>query len=185
MAMKYTISAALVRQFLQYDAETGKLTWKPRTPDMFPDDHPIMGPKGKCARWNKMYAGREAGGLNKGYVRIRVGKYRLPATSLIWLIVHGKLPDDQIDHRNGDRSANRLSNLREADDFCQAQNRKRRSTNRSGLTGVCQSGERWRAEIQIRYVRFNLGAFDTKEEAYAVYLEAKSRLHTFQPFPRE
>jgi hypothetical protein len=34
---------------------------------------------------------------------------------IIWLMFNGKLPNDELDHINGDRTDNRIKNLREAD----------------------------------------------------------------------
>ena len=48
-----------------------------------------------------------------GYVRIGVDGGKYTAHCLAWLYTHGVWPSDQIDHINGNRSDNRIANLRE------------------------------------------------------------------------
>lgn len=187
MAKRHDISAEYARQLLDYNPETGALTWKARTPDMFGRGKGNQSPERQCARWNGMYAGKPAGGLRKGYVRLRLGPFRVHAHVVIWVMIYGSMPANQIDHRSGVRSDNRLENLREAADFEQSQNRKKRVTNKSGLTGVSwdSSSSKWRSEIQVKRQRVYLGKFSSKEDARAAYLTAKAKYHTFQPVPRD
>jgi hypothetical protein len=81
------------------------------------------------------------------------------------------LPDsEQVDHISRDGLDNRRSNIREADAKLNGRNRKKRSTNTSGTTGVCWCGQRqrWRARININDKQVNLGYFTALCEAIAV-----------------
>ncbi len=40
------------------------------------------------------------------------------------------------------------------------------------------------AQITVGGKNYYLGLHDTKEQAFAAYVDAKARLHTFQPSPR-
>jgi len=76
-----------------------------------------------------------------------------------------------LDHVNGDRTDNRIANLRVATHAQNMQNK--RPWSRTGFKGVkrAKSG-RYEASIQREY----LGVFDTPEAAHAAYsAEAKRR----------
>lgn len=85
----------------------------------------------------------------------------------------------EVDHREPERTLdNRRSNLRictRSDNNC---NRGTRRDNSSGYKGV-SPGQRggWVAQIMKHKKQYNLGTFQTKEEAYAAYCEAAMRLH--------
>lgn len=56
-----------------------------------------------------------AGTLNgSNYLVIRVSGKSYYAHRLVWLYITGRFPINLIDHINGDRSDNKLNNLREA-----------------------------------------------------------------------
>ncbi len=78
----------------------------------------------------------------------------------------------------GNRSNNRLSNLRDVSQAMNIQNeRKPRSNNKSGFLGVKANRGLWKAEISIDGKTKFLGRFKTPEEAHQVYVEAKRKLH--------
>lgn len=158
---------ALLRKEMIYDQATGVFTWA-RTRG------------GKLAG---TIAGSEKDG---GYWVVGLGGKIHLAHRLAWLYVTGSLPKAAIDHKNGDRSDNRFSNLREATWSQNNQNRAIPLTNKSGFIGVCwhKVSEKWVAQFSVGGVRKHLGTFDTAEAAYAVYLAAKAQHHTFQPVPR-
>jgi len=56
----------------------------------------------------------------------------------------------------------------------QVKNRRVFKNNNSGFQGVCwyKNRKKWRAQIYSKKIRKHLGLFDTREEAFAVYLEA-------------
>jgi hypothetical protein len=64
---------------------------------------------------------------------------------------------------------------------------KKNIRNTSGYTGVSWHNQcnKWAANLSAKGQRHSLGLYSTKEEARAAYLEAKARLHLFQPIPRD
>jgi hypothetical protein len=153
-----------LRAAFNYDAETGVLTWRHRE-DMLPT-------------WNTKYAGKRAGSIHVlGYRKIRF-KGKTPWEHRIaWAITHGRWPDDQIDHINGDKSDNRLANLREANNSQNGANRLQ--PNKWGLKGVAWDGRcnKWFAQIRKDGKITYLGTFDTPKAAHEAYVEAAQKLH--------
>lgn len=156
------------RQILSYDPATGKLTW-------------IVN------RSRKVRAGANAGAVSHGYVRIKVDGKPYAAHRVAWLLTTGRWPAAQIDHINGDRSDNRLVNLREATNSENHQNLPVLVTNKSGYTGVSWNKARckWQAFIVKDGRSIYLGLFDNEIQASRSYLDAKRQLHTFNPVARE
>lgn len=91
------------------------------------------------------------------------------------------------DHINGNRSDNRISNLRLAQHRENGQNQALRKTNTSGKHGVSWSKphNKWAAYIMKDGRKRHLGLFDSLEDAGDAYLAGKARLHQFQPVPRD
>lgn len=125
-------------------------------------------------------AGKRAGHLkkNKGYRYIEVYGKTYAEHRLAWLFVNGSEPKDQIDHINGVKDDNRISNLREATN---AQNRSNtRSTNKHGLKGVAYKpwikNKPWQASITNNKKVIYIGCFATKEEAHFAYLAKAKEL---------
>jgi hypothetical protein len=116
--------------------------------------------------------------MKNGYWAIRVDDTLYLAHRLAWLYVTGNWPEDQIDHVNGQRNDNRFCNLREATNIQNSHNR-RYAGNKSGFQGVRRENSKWLAEIKVRYKPIRLGLFDTPEEAYVAYCEAKQLYHSY------
>jgi hypothetical protein len=156
-----SITAEQVRERLDYDAETGIFRWR---------SGPVAGSIAGTTKWN-------------GYRAIYLcGSPRL-AHRLAWLYVHGTWPEKHIDHINGDRTDNRIANLRDVTRLWNQQNRQRpQKGNVSGFLGVSLDRRRNLYVARIRvpdgkpYMR-HIGSFKTPEEAHAAYVEAKRRLH--------
>jgi len=187
MTKRTDITADYARQLFDYDPKTGVLTWKPRTPDMFKDNSRRTAAQ-ECLSWNTRFSGKDAGWVKpSGYRMVCIEYVQYRAHHVIWLMVTGKWPDDQLDHRNGVRSKNNFSNLREATNAQNHQNMKTRADNTSGFTGVSWHGQvhKWVAYINHAGKRSSLGLFERAEDAHKAYLDAKLRLHSFQPVPRE
>ncbi len=121
---------------------------------------------------------------SKNYLLIRVDGYKITSHKLAWIISNGEIPKGlQIDHINRNRSDNRLCNLRAITQMENCHNQTLRSTNVSGYTGVFwhNQSKKWRSKITINYKHIHLGGFDTKEEAYQAYLDAKKIHHPSSP----
>jgi hypothetical protein len=99
---------------------------------------------------------------------------------LVWMYIYGQDPGDlEIDHINGDRSDDRIENLRLATRQQQQWNVRRTRSNTSGHKGVSyyKRIQKWRAYIRVENKHKHLGYFDTKEEAALVYKAASMSLH--------
>lgn len=156
-------------EVLSYEPESGLFFWRQRTS-------------------NRVKVGDIAGRANgNGYVRISIDGVSYYAHRLAWLAVHGEMPAGEIDHRDGNRSNNRLENLRPASHDQNSQNQPLRSTNTSGRHGVSWSAphQKWAAYINLEGRKRHLGLFTDLDSAAKAYLEAKAQLHRFQPVPRD
>jgi hypothetical protein len=111
-------------------------------------------------------AGTEAGCFANGYIKIGIHGIGYQAHRVVWVLAHGFDPGTKgIDHIDGDRSNNRLSNLRLCNQSQNCLNTKISPSNKSGVKGVCydpsSSARPWRAYVQRR----KLGRFETKDAA--------------------
>lgn len=96
-------------------------------------------------------AGDAAGGLpGNSYYRVKLDGVKYMVHQIIWEMANGPIPDGyEIDHENGDKSCNRIGNLRCVTKAVNQHNRKKPVTNTSGVTGVSLTTKRskdyWRA----------------------------------------
>ncbi|MFY7913560.1 MAG: HNH endonuclease [Rubrivivax sp.] len=101
----------------------------------------------------------------------------LLAHHIAWAIHHGTWPTFEIDHINGNRSDNRILNLRELPDNQNSQNlRHAKKNSHLGVLGVSQLGNRYVARITVDRQQQYLGLFATSAEAHQAYVAAK-RIH--------
>ena len=158
--MREQIEAALVANLLDYDPSTGLLTWRPREPLTRGDRN-----------FNTRFAGKPAFTSQRpdGYFEGAIHNRLYRAHRVAWAVVHGVWPD-KIDHINGDRSDNRLTNLRSVTVAENCLNLRLRSSNKSGRIGVSWFARdgKWRASGYINRRVTNLGHFDDLNEAIAV-----------------
>ena len=124
-----------------------------------------------CINHGRAKAGNVAGTQrHDGYSVVWLdGKLHL-MHRVIYLMMTGQWPTQQIDHINRDPSDNRWCNLRAVSSRENNMNRrfyKTRPDNTSGYVGVSfmRSCGKWRADISIKSTKQYLGIFDTKEEA--------------------
>lgn len=150
---------AAIASRVKYCPKTGKFTWLYR-------DNPAP------ANWNSIYAGKECGHMSKnGYVYLTVsldGQYKhILAHRVAWYIMFGEVPKHQIDHINGNRTDNRIVNLREATPGQNSRNTKLSVRNSSGFSGVhwYKSRRKWQTYTDYQGKRFFLGYYDNKDEA--------------------
>lgn len=164
------VSVELLRELIALDPETGHLTWKTREPCHFK-----IG--GHAAAWNALWAGTPAISCldNNGYLVGTVKGLRVKAHRVVWALSHGVWPDGEIDHINGEKADNRVSNLRDVGRVDNGRNLPRRRTTKSGVTGVFPRDGKWQAHIKVNHSMIRLGTFPTKEEAVSARKEAEAR----------
>lgn len=170
MAKHALPSPSLLRQLLDYDPDTGRLSWRVRDISMFCDGEKWTA-YANCKRWNTNYSGQSAfmATTGNGYRTGSIEKRTLHAHRVIWAMVHGEWPN-VIDHINGDRSDNRLINLRNVNPSENSRNSCISIKNKSGVTGVdwCGTTRKWRVQIKRpngeRYIRTYL-SFDEAKAA--------------------
>lgn len=157
--MKVTI--AKIRNTLRYNPKTGVFIRR------------------VSSRANKANAGDIAGGKNnQGYIQIRVGGLLMKAHRLAWVLFFGEWPNKDIDHIDGNRSNNKISNLRLSSRAMNGQNRKRpNKNNSSAFLGARKHGSKWQAKIFANGRDVHLGTFDTPRAAHVAYVKAKRSLH--------
>lgn len=149
-----------VSEWLRYDHETGRLFWIKRP----------------C---HNVFAGAIAGTKTQsGYIQICVQKRLYKAHRIAWLLHYGKWPDSILDHINGNRTDNRIDNLRVVSPSMNSQNQRRpQRRNVTGVLGVSPTNGRWRAEIFVSGKKKYLGTFDSPERAHMAYIEEKRKSH--------
>lgn len=154
--MKEKVNAIRLRELFSYCPESGTFARRK---------------SGKCVGYKK----------NNGYIAFTVDSTKYFSHRLAWLYVHGVWPSADIDHIDGDRSNNKIANLRDVTRSTNLQNmRAAKSNNKStGLLGsylIKQTG-RYTSRIQVNKADVYLGVFDTAEDAHIAYMQAKKRFH--------
>lgn len=96
-----------------------------------------------------------------------------------WFLHYGEWPEGQVDHINGIKSDNRISNLRLASPSENLQNRSKPRNNISGHKGVSwiKRYRAWQATIKFEGKNKFLGRFATREEAASAYNRAALQYH--------
>ena len=148
-------------EFLDYNPETGVLTWKER-------DRKWFKTTGSWKCWNKRYAGEIAGDEMKGRRRVVVFGGKFFTSRIAFKMVFNKEPT-YIDHENQNPLDNRLVNLRTVTNQENSRNARMRPNNTSGFCGVSWHKQRnaWGAKIKVGGKYFSLGLFTDKADAIA------------------
>ncbi len=154
---EHKITGSTLEMFFEYRPETGEFIRKLPT-------NPRSRPGTPVTAKN-----------DEGYTVITLMGARLRAHRVAWAWMTGQWPQEDIDHRNGDRADNRFVNLREANRSQNLQNAGLRSSNKTGYKGVhfCHQRQKFVAQIKINKRNTGLGRFQTLEEAVAVRLAAE------------
>lgn len=178
MAKRDDISPEMIRQLFDYNPDTGVLTWKTRTPDMFEDGGHSAAHT--CAAWNAKFAGKTTGCAdNKGYLVVGINNKNYFAHRVIWCLVHGEWPNGEVDHHDLNPCNNTIGNLRDLTQAENSRNREKNSNNTSGAKGVsyCRRTKKYAAIIWFERTPYFLGRFKTVQEASAAYDAASTALH--------
>lgn len=112
-----------------------------------------------------------------GYLQVGISGTMFYLHRVIWKLVAGAAPPDQLDHVSHDRADNRLLNLRLASNAENLRNQSMPSNNASGYIGVSwhKQGQKWRADIQLDGKTKYLGYFVDKPDAISAREAANLR----------
>ena len=123
----------LIREYLSYNKDTGDLTWIKKPSD-------------------RARVGAIAGSVNNfGYMHVGLKGKQYKIHRVAWFLYYGVEPTLDIDHINGDRSDNRISNLRELsrkDNQIAASKNRHKNTNSKGFY-FCKAKELWHSWVKI------------------------------------
>jgi len=146
-----TVDIAILHDLL--DLNDGMLFWKKRVS-------------------THVYAGDRAGVvLPSGYRQVKINGVCYREHRVIWAMVNGSWPENEIDHINRNRADNRIENLRAA-------TRSQNGTNipdkkgSSMYRGVSSKNNRWRATLSLDGKGFHIGTYDSEADAARAYDEA-------------
>jgi hypothetical protein len=117
----------------------------------------------------------------KGYLQRTTRSSGARATLLmhkfVWFLAYRQWPDQRIDHINGIKWDNRISNLRLMTHSGNLLNRNSAKTRRNRLPmGVKKRNDRYVATVRCEGTEYWIGTFDTPSEASAAYQKAKTEL---------
>lgn len=156
------ITQKQLKQLLSYDPETGDLHWVSPTA-------------------NRVHVGMIAGATGTdGSIRIMLFRKYYLAHRLAWLYMNGSFPINEIDHIDGNRQNNRLSNLRDVTRKQNQENTRLQSNNSSGFRGVCwdSSNNKWKAYVTHNRRHHHVGLFSSPEDAALAAKGARDKLFT-------
>lgn len=149
-----SLDHSVLMEEIHYDPETGIFRWKVKP--------------SKNRQIGDVIGGKPT---DKGYLRVRYKKTLYLAHRLAWFYVHGVWPKVSIDHINGDKSDNRVVNLREADHSTNKANIPVKRNNKTGFKGVfwVKREQRFVAQLDKDGVRVFCKYCRTIEEAADAY----------------
>lgn len=162
--MSGKITKEQVLEVLRFDPATGQFFWKVRT------GRSIRGSEAGCVRKN-------------GYRSLNINGQRYYCHRLAWLVTHGCMPKNSIDHIDGNRTNNRPGNLRDVTHLLNIHNQQKdRPNNTTGYKGVTWSKryKKFIAQIMVNRKNFRLGCFDDPKLASEAYWKAKEHLGVFR-----
>lgn len=140
--------------YLSYNPTTGVFNW-------VITKSPFLKNKKTCGNIDK-----------NGYLIIRINYKAYKAHRLAWFIYYKQWPIGEIDHINGNRLDNKITNLR---DIKSRLNKANKPSHRNGqLVGAhkCNTKDnKYYAKLTYKYKQYYLGKYDTELEAHIAYLK--------------
>lgn len=147
-----------------YHPDKGIITWRERPKHHFKSESYMK-------RANSRSSGKQAGTITtsngKSYLVVRFKDMYMHVHRIAATIAYGDIPDGvEVDHINGDGLDNRIENLRLVTRSENMKNMRKRSDNKSGVTGVSKGRRnKWRSRIRVNNTEISLGEFSTVDEA--------------------
>jgi len=144
-----------------FDYRDGKLFWKNTT------------------RHRTDLIGKEVGCINgDGYKTTKIFGKQYQVHRLIYAMFHGNLPKC-LDHIDGDRSNNKIENLRKATFSENSHNTKIYKSNKTGIKGINfnKQYQKFSVRCSVNGKSYWLGLFTDLQEAEKVVKEFRSKNH--------
>jgi len=161
LASHITSTQAALADLLIYCAETGHFFWRERPAHLFRSQQAF-------AAWNTRFAGKQTFNATdgSGYRTAGIFGRTYRAHTIAWAMVHGVWANE-IDHIDGDRTNNRIDNLRSVTRQENQRNRRISHRNTSGVVGVYfnQQCGKWAAQIKVDGRTSYLGLFERFDDA--------------------
>lgn len=159
MKRPYHITPEYLSSVFKYDPETGDLSWR--------DAHTNRVKAGDVIRAK----------IGNGYYAVQLDCHRMRVHNVVWAMHYGKFPEGVIDHINGIKTDNRISNLRDVTHSQNAYNVGKQKNNTTGVKGVSRNGSGFKAEISAEKKSHYLGTFSSLDQAAQAYANAAKILH--------
>lgn len=136
-----------IQEYLSYNKDTGDVIAIKKS-----------GPRSKI--------GQILGTMNPmGYLTIGFNKKTYKLHRVAWYLHYSKWPEGVLDHINGDKTDNRIENLRDVTQRINTQNTKKFN----GGVIYRPKANKWEAAAKIKTKRIYLGLFQSKLEAQQAY----------------
>lgn len=172
------VSVAMLHEMFTLDAETGVIRWKVRPLHHFRASA-TRTQQHAANQTNSRYAGKVAFGSRHqlGYLRTELDGKLWQAHRVAFALFHGRFPEGDIDHINGNPSDNRPVNLREVTHAENMRNQRLRTNNKSGRVGVYvrKDSGKWAAQIRVEGRNIALGLHDEHQAAIAARAAAEKQ----------
>lgn len=154
------LTQARLKEVLHYSPETGLMTWK-------------SGANRKCSN---QPAGTPR---SDGYLSIGLDYRRYLAHRLAWLFVYGEMPDKglYLDHIDGNKANNKISNLRLATHSQNQMNSKPRSVSGTKNVVWSESNKKWTVRFKANGKTLYYGIYKNLEDAKRVADSKRLELH--------
>jgi len=133
----------------------------------------------RCDRGSNFVKGEEVGAIHsQGYYQMGFKNEIYKCHRVVYFICKGIDPEEkQVDHIDGNKLNNKISNLRLATNQQNNTNKNKQKNNTSGVTGVgwCKSKNKYKSSIKHNSKLLNLGHFNKsdKDKAVAVRIAAE------------
>lgn len=126
----------------------------------------------------EIFIGKIVGRRSHAYRAVSVAGKEYMEHRIIFLFHHGYLPPE-VDHIDGNKSNNRIENLRAASHSDNLKNQKLKSSNTSGQKNVgwAKREQRWRVRLTVDGKDKHIGYFKDRELADLVAIEACNLHH--------
>jgi hypothetical protein len=157
------ITQGRIKEVLSYEAATGVFKYK--------------------VTYGSKKKGGMAGWVNDlGYRWIELDGSMYRAARLAWVYVYGTEPTD-LEHIDGDRDSNRISNLRESNPRdIRINNSKRKGGKLLGASFYKRSGT-WISYIRFKGIKYHIGYYRTEIAAHKAYLRAAEYIKIHGCYP--